>query len=75
MSLKTSINNKEDALQKRMNRVHRQKEIAELAANENKDQNEIEKRERFYVQKTWSQFFKRKMEREMAKYNEIETAF
>jgi hypothetical protein len=36
-SLQTSIKNKEDALQKRMDRVQRQSEIAEAAANENKD--------------------------------------
>lgn len=41
ISLQTSIKNKEEALQKRMDRVKRQSEIAEAAANENKDQNEI----------------------------------
>mmetsp|Transcript_31182 Transcript_31182/g.47733 ORF Transcript_31182/g.47733 Transcript_31182/m.47733 type:complete len:238 (-) Transcript_31182:1009-1722(-) len=37
ISLQTSIKNKEEALQKRMDRVKRQSEIAETAANENKD--------------------------------------
>lgn len=37
VSLQTSIKNKEEALQKRMDRVKRQSEIAEAAANENKD--------------------------------------
>jgi hypothetical protein len=37
MSLQTSIKNKEDALEKRMTRVKRQQEIAELAANESND--------------------------------------
>ena len=37
ISLQTSIKNKEEALQKRMDRVNRQSEIAEAAANENKD--------------------------------------
>ena len=37
LSLQTSIKNKEEALQKRMDRVRRQSEIAEAAANENKD--------------------------------------
>ena len=36
-SLQKSIKNKEEALQKRMDRVKRQSEIAEAAANENKD--------------------------------------
>ena len=37
MSLQLSIRNKEQALQKRIERVKRQQEIAEIAANENKD--------------------------------------
>ena len=37
ISLQLSIKNKEEALQKRMDRVKRQSEIAEAAANENKD--------------------------------------
>lgn len=47
ISLQTSIKNKEEALQKRMDRVKRQSEIAELAAGENKDQNEIKLRANF----------------------------
>jgi hypothetical protein len=49
MSLTTSIKNKEEALQKRMDRVKRQSEIAEAAAGENKDLNEIELRANFNV--------------------------
>jgi hypothetical protein len=37
-----------------MDRVKRQSEIAEAAANENKDSNEIKMRENFFVQKIWS---------------------
>lgn len=37
ISLQTSIKDKEEALQKRVDRVKRQQEIAEAAANENKD--------------------------------------
>ena len=40
-SLQKSIKNKEEALKRRMERVRRQQEIADMAANENKDQNEI----------------------------------
>ena len=75
MSLQTSIRNKEDALQKRMDRVRRQSEIAEAAANENKDSNEIKLRENFMAQKMWSQFFKKKMEKEMKKSFLIEDSF
>jgi hypothetical protein len=52
--LQTSIRNKEEALQKRMDRVRRQSEIAEAAANENKDSNEIKLRENFMIQRMWS---------------------
>lgn len=35
--LHKSIRNKEEALRRKMDRVRRQQEIAEMAANENKD--------------------------------------
>ena len=50
-----------------MDRVRRQSEIAEAAANENKDSNEIKLRENYMAQKMWSQYFKRKMDNEMKK--------
>lgn len=65
-SLQTSIKNKEAALRRRMDRVKRQQDIAEMAANENKDQNEIKMQEQFLVQRLYSSFLKRKMEKEMA---------
>lgn len=71
-ALKKSIKNKEEALTKRMDRVKRQNEIAESAANENKDQNELEKRQNYLVHKIWSQFYKKKMEREMTRYQKVE---
>ena len=74
-ALEKSIKNKEDALQKRQDRSNRQKEIAEAAANENKDQNEIKKRETYMAHKIWSQFFKKKMDHEMKRYSQIEMAF
>jgi hypothetical protein len=64
-SLNKSIKNKEEAVQRRMDRVNRQHEIAEAAANENKDSNELKMQENFMVQKMWSQFLKKKMDREM----------
>jgi len=50
-----------------MDRVRRQSEIAEAAANENKDSNEIKLRENFMMQRMWSQFYKKKMNNEMKK--------
>ncbi len=58
-----------------MDRVQRQSEIAEAAANENKDQNEVKLRENFMVQKMWSQYYKMKMNKEMKKSFLIEDAF
>ena len=74
-SLKVSIINKDETLQKRKERIARQQNIAEAAKNDSKDTNEIKKRSNFMVQKLWSQFLKRKMEKEMTKYAAIEAAF
>ena len=75
IGLQNSIKNKEEALQKRVDRVKKQQEIAEAAANENRDQGEIRARADFQVQKLWSQFLKKKMENEMEKYRALEEAF
>ena len=74
-ALQKSIVNKQEALEKRLSRAKRQADIAESAANESKDQNEIEKRQGLLVQKAWAAFFKRKMDKEMIKYQAIEAAF
>jgi hypothetical protein len=58
-----------------MDRVKRQSEIAEAAANENKDQNEINFRYNFMVQKLWCAYLKKKMESEMGKYHDVEQSF
>lgn len=58
-----------------MDRRKRQSEIAEAAANENKDQNEINFRQNFMVQKLYCAFLKSKMEMEMKKYHEVEHCF
>lgn len=58
-----------------MERQKRQHEIAEMAQNENKDQNEIQMQEKFLVQRLYSAFLKKKMEHEMKKNYAIEDAF
>lgn len=58
-----------------MDRVKRQQEIAEMAANENKDQNEIQMQEKFLVQRLYSAFLKKKMEKEMNRHMYVEDAF
>lgn len=74
-SLQTSIQNKQDALQKRLTRSKRQAEIAETAANESKDQTEIEYRESLFVNRAWAAFFRRRMAKEHKHYEHIERAF
>ena len=58
-----------------MERVRRQQEIADMAANENKDQNEIKMLQEFLIQKLWSSFMKKKMEKEMNRHMAVEEAF
>jgi len=58
-----------------MDRVRRQQEIAETAASENKDSNELKMHENFMVQRLWSNFLKKKMEKEMKRTYEVEDAF
>jgi len=73
LALNVSIKNKEDAIQKRNERKMRQNKIREEAQNESKDQNEIKLRENWHVQKIWSQFYKKKMDREMRTHKELRT--
>jgi len=58
-----------------MDRVARQQEMAEADANENKESNELKMQENYMVQKLWSSFLKKKMEKEMKRTEEIEEAF
>jgi hypothetical protein len=73
--LKRCIKNKEESVQKRIDRQKRNQEIAEAAANENKDQTEVKNRENLYIQKLWNAFMKKKMEKEMRKSAQIDEAF
>lgn len=74
-ALDKSIKNKKDALNRRIERMKRQQEIAEAAANDKKDSNELKMQENFLAQKFWSSFLKTKMEREMKRTYEFENAF
>lgn len=46
-----------------------------MAANENKDQNEIKMQEQFLVHKLYSAYLKKKMEKEMQNHKYVEEAF
>ena len=75
LSLNTSVKNKELALNNKKERITRQQEIAELAASDNKDKQEITFQQSFMIQKLWSQYMKKKMEKEMNKHQYVELAF
>ena len=73
--LQKCIRNKEESVQKRIERQRRNQEIAEAAANENKDQSEVKMRENLYIQKLWNSFMRKKMEKEMRNSAQIDGAF
>ena len=52
-----------------------QQEIAQSAAADKKDSNELKMQENFLAQKFYSSFLKRKMDKEMKANYEYETAF
>jgi len=74
-ALDKSIQNKKNALKRRINRMERQQVIAEQAANEKKDSNELKMQENYLAQKFWSAFLKTKMEKEMKQNQQYEQAF
>jgi hypothetical protein len=74
-SLEKSIGNKTEAIKRRELRVKKQQIIAESAASENRNSDELSMRDNFLAQRIWSAFMKTKMEREMKRTLEIENAF
>lgn len=70
-----SINNKHDNVKRRADRIHRQNELAEAAANENKDADEKQMRKEFMFNKLWNAFIRKKMEKEMKNSAHIDDAF
>ena len=73
--LQKCIRNKEESVQKRIERQRRNQEIAEAAANENKDLTELKMRDSLQIQKLWNSFMRKKMESEMRKSHAIDEAF
>lgn len=65
LELQKCIKNKEESVQRRIERQRRNQEIAEAAANENKDSSELKMRENLQIQKLWNAFMRKKMEKEM----------
>lgn len=73
--LQTCITLKEASIQKRIERQRRNQEIAEAAANENKDSSELRMREALLIQKLWNVFLRKKMKQQMENSAQIDEAF
>lgn len=73
--LQDCIKNKEESVQRRIERQKRNQDIAEAAANENKDSSELKMRESLYIQRLWNAFMRKKMEKEMKESASIDDAF
>lgn len=73
--LTKSIDNKQQNVRRRADRIQRQRDIAEAAANENKDADEKKMRENFMLNKLWNAFIRKKMEKEMKQSAHIDDAF
>lgn len=73
--LQDCIKNKEESVQRRIERQKRNQDIAEAAANENKDSSELKMRESLYIQRLWNAFMRKKMEKEMKDSQSIDEAF
>ena len=75
VNLTKSIDNKQDNVKRRAERIQRQREIAEAAANENKDADEKHMRTNYVLNKLWNAFIRKKMEKEMKDSAHIDDAF
>merc|ERR1712000_661685 len=73
--LNKAISNKKDAAVKREERQKRQLEIAEAAANEERDSNETRLRESLLSLRFWYGVQKERFEKEMKKSEVVESAF
>ena len=59
--LRKKIKSNEDAAEKRLERFQRRKDIADSAASDNNDQNEMRLKSALLVNKLWNLFLKKKM--------------
>ena len=74
-NMNKQIRTKEENVLRREEREKHQRDIAEIAANENKDANEKTMRNKFMVNKLWNSFMQKKMREEMKNSAEIDAAF
>jgi len=74
-NMNKQIRTKEENVLRREEREKHQRDIAEIAANENKDANEKTMRNKFMINKLWNSFMQKKMRKEMDASAEIDAAF
>lgn len=75
LEMKKTIHKRRLLEKKRVDRLKRQKEVAENAATESKDLNEKKWRRLLMVHKFLAFFLKRKMDRELKRFEVVEDAF
>jgi len=75
LELQKCIKNKEESVQRRIERQRKNQEIAETAASENKDSSELKWRQKLMINKLWNNFMRKKMEKEMRSSQQIDEAF
>ena len=59
----------------RIERQRKNAEIAEAAANENKDSSELNTRQNLYIQRLWNVYLRKRMVKEMENSKQINDAF
>ena len=74
-NLERELKSKEDIAERRDDRQKRQLEIAEAAANDDKDSHEVKLREKLLLYSLWFTFLNKKFVSEMHKAVDIEKAF
>ena len=74
-NLERELKSREDVAARREDRQKRQNEIAEAAANDDKDSHEVKLRESLLLFKLWFSFLSKKLNMEMKKAVDVERAF
>lgn len=75
INLEKELKSREDVAARREDRQKRQMEIAEAAANDDKDSPEVKLREKLLLCKMWLNFLSKKLTSEMKKAIDVERAF
>ncbi|CAG9329463.1 unnamed protein product [Blepharisma stoltei] len=73
--LERSVKMRKDASERRQERLKRQAEIAEAAANEDRDSQEIQMKEQLLINRFWYMYLRWKLEKEWQSAAEVEEAF